>query len=219
MEDGELVLINYVGRLKDNGQVFEVTSEELAKKENIYNPSFKYGPVPVIIGGGFILKALDEAIKKMKVGEKKEVELPPAEAFGERDENLIKNIPINMFKDQEPIVGSYAKFNGFVGKILSINGGRVKIDFNHPLAGKIIIYEIEIVSKVEDPVEKIKYIVNYFTGVDNNNLEIKVIDGLVDVEFKNHEEIPTKIKEMIKENVFKWIKGSERLRFLDTYNK
>jgi FKBP-type peptidyl-prolyl cis-trans isomerase SlyD len=147
------------------------------------------------------------------------VELEPKDAFGERKEDLVKLIPLSYFKDSEPTVGGYVSLNNFRGRVLSINGGRVKVDFNHPLAGKTLQYEIEILRQVTEMQEKLKCIVNYFTGLENSLVETKVDGEVGEVRIKNHQELPKNLKDLISEVVFKYIDGIKELRFIDVYNK
>jgi FKBP-type peptidyl-prolyl cis-trans isomerase 2 len=219
MNEGDVVLLDYIGRIKDTGVAFDITNEEVAKKEKVYDPRVKYAPVPVIVGAGFVLKALDNVLKEMKVGEKRVVELTPENAFGERKEELIKLIPVSFFKDSKPAVGSYVSVDNFKGRVMSINGGRVKVDFNHPLAGKNLEYEIEVINQVTEMQEKVKCVINYFTGLNNNSIETKLTDGTVEVKLKNHLDLQKNLKEAVVETIFKWIEGIKEIVFVDVYNK
>ncbi|MCS7123542.1 MAG: FKBP-type peptidyl-prolyl cis-trans isomerase, partial [Candidatus Aenigmarchaeota archaeon] len=71
MNTGDFVYIDYVGRIKDTGEIFDLTKEDLAKKEGIYKPEIKYKPIPIIVDAKFILSGLNKALKEMKVGEKR----------------------------------------------------------------------------------------------------------------------------------------------------
>jgi len=108
MKSGDFVYVDYVGRIKDSGQIFDLTREEVAKKEGVENPNFKYKPVPIIIDAKFVIAGLNDALKEMKVGEKKKVEILPAKSFGERKEELVKIIPLSKFKEQnlDPFPGA-----------------------------------------------------------------------------------------------------------------
>jgi len=219
MKEGDFILIDYVGKIKDTGIIFDITNEEKAKEEKVYDPRVKYGPVPVIIGAGFILKPLEDVLKGMKVGEKKVVELKPEDAFGERKDTLIKSVPVSAFRDSVPTVGSYISIDNFKGKVLSVDGGRVKIDFNHPLAGKDLVYEMEVLKVITEVEEKIKSVINYFTGVENNLIETKLNNSSVQVKIKNHLDLPSNLKEVIVKTVFKWVEGVKEIVFVDIYNK
>ena len=88
MKKGDFVKINYVGRL-ESGEIFDLTDIELAKKEKLFNEKVKYGPGPVILGEGFVVKGLEKALESMNSGDKKTLEVRPEEGFGERNPELI----------------------------------------------------------------------------------------------------------------------------------
>lgn len=220
MNAGEFVLVDYVGRVKDSGEIFDITNEEVAKKEGQYKQDFKYGPVPIIVDSEFILPGLNEAIKEMKVGEKKKVELPPEKAFGKRTEELIKLIPESQFHAQgiEPKVGEYITISKLRGKVMSIDGGRVRIDFNHPLAGKTLTYELELVGMITEAAEKVKSVVYYFTGVDNKDIKVELKEREAEIAFTKKFDISAEGKQNIAETLIKWV-GMEKVKFADIYEK
>jgi FKBP-type peptidyl-prolyl cis-trans isomerase SlyD len=220
MQKGDFVYISYVGRIKESGEIFDVTSEEIAKKEGVYNPQIKYGDIPVIVGAGFIIQGLDEALEKMNVGEKKVVEIEPNKAFGERREDLIKLIPEVEFKKRniDVKVGDFVSVNGVTGRVLSINSGRVKVDFNHPLAGKTLIYEVEIKKQITDIKEKIYAILKYFLNLDENTANVKIEGSTVEIEVRNLQIAP-KAKESVIRTIFEWIKEINKVKFSETYEK
>jgi FKBP-type peptidyl-prolyl cis-trans isomerase SlyD len=220
MRKGDFVYISYIGRIKESGEIFDVSSEEIAKKEGVYNPQIKYGDVPVIVGAGFVIPGLDEALEKMNVGEKKVVEIEPNKAFGERREDLIKLIPEVEFKKRNinVKVGDFVSVNGVTGRVLSINSGRVKVDFNHPLAGKTLIYEVEIKKQITDIKEKIYAILKYFLNLDENTANVKIEGGTVEIEVRNLQIAP-KAKESIVQTIFEWIKEINKVKFSETYEK
>ena len=84
MEKGDFIRIAYVGRL-ESGEILDLTDEELAKKEGIFNKKARYVPIPVIIGAGFVLPGLEKALEGMGLNEKKDVMVEPKDGFGERD--------------------------------------------------------------------------------------------------------------------------------------
>ncbi|MEM7818858.1 MAG: peptidylprolyl isomerase [Candidatus Aenigmatarchaeota archaeon] len=218
MNTGDFVYIDYVGRVKDTGEIFDLTKEDLAKKEGIYNPEIKYKPIPIIVDAKFILAGLNKAIKEMKVGEKRKVEIKPEEAFGERNPALVQTIPLSSFKEQkiEPKVGEIVNVAGFRGRIVSISGGRVKVDFNHPLAGKTLEYEIEIVGEIKDTKEKVEAIVFYFTGIEKEDFEVNLKEKSVEIEFKKIFNLTREVKERIANNIKEWVK-LEEVRFIDVF--
>lgn len=221
MNSGDFVYINFTGRIKDTGEIIDTSYEDIAKKEKVYNPETKYGPMPIIIDANLVFPGLNEAIKEMKIGEKKEVEIQPEKGFGKRSEELVKLIPEARFKEQniDATLGSFVTVNRLRGKVISIDGGRVKVDFNHPLAGRTLKYDIEIVSEINDTVEKVKATVFYFLGIDMQDVDARLGEKDVEIEFKKRYDIHSSNKSTISNTIMKWIQGIEQVKFIDVYKK
>ena len=66
MKEGDFVRIDYVGRIKGSGEIFDLTKEDVARKNGIYNPNMNYKPVPIIIGARMVIKGLEDALKRAK---------------------------------------------------------------------------------------------------------------------------------------------------------
>jgi peptidylprolyl isomerase len=148
---GTLVYVNYSAKVKDTGEPIESTIEEEAKKLDIYDADRRYEPRLVAVGEEWVLKGLDEEIAKMDVGEKKTAELPPDRAWGGRDPTLLRMVPLRKFgeKADELRVGDEVEMDNRVAVVRFIGSGRAQVDFNHRLAGKTLVYDIEVVRKVE----------------------------------------------------------------------
>ncbi|MFH1623019.1 MAG: peptidylprolyl isomerase [Candidatus Aenigmatarchaeota archaeon] len=218
MKDGDFVSVDYVGRVKGTNEIFDLTLEDVAKKENVHNPKILYRPVTLIVGGGFILRGLDEAIRDMKVGERRTFEVPPEKAFGERREDMVKPIPAARFKDQgiDPYPGAVISVGELRGRIVSADGGRVKVDFNHPFAGKTLEYELEVKALVETSEEKVKSVVFYFTGMDE--VGVRIADGVAEIDILKDVDVVRPVKSVIAENAMKWC-GVGKVRFVETFEK
>ncbi|MFP3222071.1 MAG: FKBP-type peptidyl-prolyl cis-trans isomerase [Nitrososphaeria archaeon] len=177
-----MILINYTTKIKETGEVIETTIEEVAKANKIYKEGAKYEPKLIAVGKGWILKALDEEIQKLNVGDKATIEVPPEKAFGNRDPSKIKVIPLRKFgeKAKDVNVGDQVEYNGQVGTVISINSGRVQIDFNDRLAGKTLIYEIEIIKEITDLNEKVEKLIQ--RRIEIQNPVYKVDQGKVRIE-------------------------------------
>jgi len=220
MKTGEFVLIDYVGKVKDTNEIFDITKEDVAKKEGVYKKEFRYGPVPIIVDAEFVLPGLNESVKGMEIKQKKTVELTPERAFGKRSEELIKLIPETQFHAQgiEPEVGSYITINKLRGKVMSIDGGRVRLDFNHPLAGKTLVYEIEVVGIISENSEKVKAVVYYFIGVPNEIVITEIKGKEVEISFTKKIDILTEAKQTIADTIIKWTE-IEKVKFTDVFEK
>jgi len=160
-EKGTLIYVNYTAKVKDTGEAIESTVEEEAKKLNIYDSERRYEPRLVSIGEDWVLKGLDEQISKMDAGERKTVELSPEKAWGDRDPSLLRMIPIRKFGEKagELTVGDVVEVENRMGVVRFIGSGRAQVDFNHRLAGKTLIYDVEVIRKVETDEEKIRSLI------------------------------------------------------------
>ena len=103
VENGDYVEVNYTGKLED-GTIFDSSIEEIAKNAMYYDPDRKYEPLGFVVGEGMLIEGFEKGVLGMEVGEKKEIRIPPEQAYG--------------------------------------------TEGNHPLAGKTLIFEIEVV-KIE----------------------------------------------------------------------
>ncbi|AIF69255.1 hypothetical protein PAP_04205 [Palaeococcus pacificus DY20341] len=183
---GDVVRLQYTGKVKETGEVFDTTSEEVAKEAGIYKEGGVYGPVPIIIGAGHVLKGLDEALEGLEVGKKYEIEVPPEKGFGKRDFKLIKTLTLGQFKKHGvyPFPGLEVEIDGKRARVLSVSSGRVRVDFNHPLAGKTLVYEVEITEKVDDPIEQVKAMIDLrLPKIDMEKVQIEVGEKEVIIDF------------------------------------
>ena len=137
--DKKIVQMNYKGTLPD-GTVFGQSEPDK--------------PIEFMIGAGKMIPALEKGIMGLKVGAKKKIELKAADAYGEYDKNAVQEVPKEQFpKDLQLTVGQFYRVQSPQGPltvtIIAINDKTVSVDFNHPLAGKDLTFDIEIV-KIRD---------------------------------------------------------------------
>jgi len=178
ISDGDFIRLSYTAKLED-GTVVDTTDEEVAKKHDIFNENARYGDIYLVVGKGHVLPGLEEDIKGKEVGYKGTVEVPPEKAFGEYNPELKDTFSVNRFKER-PEVGQRVRIGDKLGTVERIVGRRVIVDFNHPLAGKKIIFEYEIKEKLEKPEDKIKALFVIHTGIDAK--DVKIEDGKAVVE-------------------------------------
>jgi len=202
MEKGEFVKINYTGRVAETGQLFDTTIKEDAEKENIRNPNAVYKALGVIIGEGFVIKGLDDSLAEHKPGDKYKIKIKPENAFGPRNPNFMRLIPLNVFKKKEvmPFPGMSVDIDDMVGIVRSVSGGRVIVDFNHPLAGKEIEYEVEIVEKIEKKEEKALLIAEYFE-MKADSIEFKEDKATVSLLKSCPEQVKKKVAETMQKHL------------------
>ena len=138
---GDKVKIMYKGTLED-GSVFDSTQSDR--------------PFEFVAGVGSVIPGFDQAVTGMKLNEKKQVTIKAAEAYGPRNENMFRKFPHSFFPaDMSPKLEMVISLQGpngreFPGKITEITADSVTVDLNHPLAGKDLTFEIELVG-IETP--------------------------------------------------------------------
>ena len=157
LDKGDFILINYKAKVKETNEVFDTTIEEIAKKEQLRKEGEIYEPKLVVIGEGWVLKALDESLKSMEISKPQSIEITPEKAFGPRDPEKIKRVPLKHLtsKGTNPAIGMRIDYGGKMATVRSVGAGRVLLDFNPPLAGKTLIYDVTVEKKLEKSKEKI----------------------------------------------------------------
>jgi FKBP-type peptidyl-prolyl cis-trans isomerase 2 len=181
LQKKDFIEIEFTGKVKD-GDIFDSNiKKDLEKIHEGHSHEIEAKPVVICLGEGMFLKGIDDFLIGKEIG-KYHVELSPEQAFGFRVSQLVQTIPMKIFKSQQltPYPGASFNFDGRMAKVLAVSGGRVMVDFNHPLAGKNVEYEINIIKKIEDLNEKIKAFVNFIFrkelkfSVQGNNIVIEV---------------------------------------------
>jgi FKBP-type peptidyl-prolyl cis-trans isomerase 2 len=162
LQKGDFILIDYTSKVKETNEVFDTTNEETSKKEHLHKEGEIYEPRLIIIGEGWMLKPLDEAFTTMEPKKPATVEIPAEKAFGPRDPEKIKRVPLKQLlsKDINPAIGARIEYGGKSATIRSIGAGRVLLDFNPPLAGKTLVYDITIQKKLEANEEKMAALIH-----------------------------------------------------------
>jgi peptidylprolyl isomerase len=157
LQKGDFVLLDYTAKVKETGEVFDTTKEETAKKEHLYKEGEIYEPKLVVIGEGWVLKALDENLTTMEIGKTSSFDISPDKAFGERDPEKVRRVPLRHLtaKGINPALGMRVEYNDKAATVRAIGAGRVLLDFNLPLAGKTLVYEMTVQKKLEKISEKI----------------------------------------------------------------
>ncbi len=136
VKDGDTVQVHYTGTL-ENGDVFDSSRER--------------GPLEFTVGGGQMIKGFDAAVVGMEPGSSKKITLPPEEAYGPRNEEMIVDLlRENIDPSMEISVGMTLHLSGPGGRpvpavVHEILDDVVKMDVNHPMAGKTLNFDIEVV--------------------------------------------------------------------------
>lgn len=136
VENGSTVTVNYTGKLED-GTIFDSSLNEGRE------------PLTAVLGEGSLIKGFEDGLIDMSEGQNKTIEIDPSEAYGEYRDDMISDIPKSQVPDGVT-AGDMLQGFGPMGpinvKVLEVNEETVKLDANHPLAGKKLIFDLEVVS-------------------------------------------------------------------------
>jgi len=222
---GQIAVIEYSLYIKDTGELIDTTSEAEAKLYKKYVEGALYEPEVVIVGEGRFFQGFEEALENCDIGIEKEFEIPPEKGYGFRDPTKVKTFPRRVFERQNirPEVGKEVRINDDIGRILAVEGGRVIVDFNHPLAGKVLKLKIRVVKVVDDPVEAVKYLVKRRVKglkLDEVKVGIEQEQGRAIVELPREFRIGRDIqyaKALAAYDILKHVKNLREVVFLDRF--
>ena len=134
---GDTARVHYTGRTED-GQIFD---------------SSRGGdPLEFVVGAGAVIAGFDEGVKGMQVGDQKTIEIEPAEAYGERNEALKQSVPrASVNFESEPEAGQLLVLqlpdgNEIPVAITEVTADHITLDANHQLAGRKLIFDVELIS-------------------------------------------------------------------------
>ena len=223
---GNFIKLNYVGRIKETGKIFDTTIEEIAKKElGDEAKEVRLGPLTIAVGANQVIRGLDEALEGVEVGVQKQVEIPPEKAFGLRDPKLVKIAPAKQFLAQgiTPKPGLRVTVDGRPAKIQSVSSGRVIVDLNHELASKVLMYEFKIEEKIESPIEQIRALINYYIPIaeaSQHLIEIKNSEAIIKLaDICKFDDRVIVGKQRVITGIFKYIPNINKITFVEEYIK
>ncbi len=180
-----LVYIDYSATTKDDGIVFDTTMSEVAKDSGIFKEGDRYEPMLVAIGWNWLLGALEEELIGMKVGDSKTVAVPPEKGAGVRDPTKVKMIAKTKLAKHgtRPIKGQQITFGNERGVITSVLGRQVRVDFNSPLAGKTLEFDVTLRSIISDPADKLRAVVKRrMPGIPDEDFKFSIAKKIVTIE-------------------------------------
>jgi FKBP-type peptidyl-prolyl cis-trans isomerase 2 len=134
---GDAVAVHYTGRLEDG---------------SIFDSSVSRSPLSFTLGDGNMIKGFDSAVYGMAIGDHKTVTIPAAEAYGERRQDMLIEVPLSQVPpDIHPELGLQLTLQGPGGQpmpvtVVELDEEKIVLDANHELAGQDLIFDIELVS-------------------------------------------------------------------------
>ena len=201
MEKGDIISVDYEIWVMDDEKsegkfLLDTTKEELAKSEELHDEKKDYGPEDFIIGKERPFKFVDDSFQTAEIGKEVELEIPPKDAYGEREMSKIqfrRKDELEILEEEKVLLrGARVQLKkpveGLEGEgVIRVNTGRrVNVDFNHPLAGRSILYKYTVVKKYEELGEILKTLfanfsskigdVDFSTSEDGETLRIALPD-------------------------------------------
>ncbi len=174
-KSGDLVHLEYDLWAEGGGRtdLIDTTHEEVAQKANASTPEgTKWGPRPHVIGGEYFPGAIEATLVGAKVGEELVREFAPADAFGERDPNLIElfsmheisRLPEMRREDAHLDLGTVLTIEGRRGRVVTLTAARVRVDFNPPYAGRKVRGTFKVLDRITEPAEQVRGILELQYG-------------------------------------------------------
>ena len=185
LEKGDFILVDYTGSVKETGEVFDTTLENVAKEKGLYKAGDVYEPKLIVTGEGWVLKALDESLLALEVGKTASVEITPDKAFGGRDPEKVKLVSLRRLASRgiTPRLGMRVEMDGKTAIVRTMGSGRVQLDFNPPLAGKTLVYEVTIRRKLAEKTEKTEALIHRrIPSVDIKKFNLTLSEAWVEIE-------------------------------------
>ncbi len=171
----DFVEIEYTGKLKEDGAIFDTTIEKVAKEHGLFDKSSDYSPLVICVGESHILKSLEDQMIGKETGKEYVFSISSEDAFGKKDPKLIQLMPTGKFRQQniQPVPGLQLNIDGVFGVVKTVSGGRCLVDFNHPLSGKDLLYDVKINKLVDEDKDKLKALLQMKLQVKDAQIELK----------------------------------------------
>ena len=225
LKNGDFTLANYTLKVKETGDVVGTTLESVAKEKRLYRGEEHYEPFFIIVGEGWVPKGLDEALTGLEVGKAATIELPPEKGYGVRDPKKVRLVPLRKFTAEglTPVPGLQVNLDGKTAQVRSVGAGRVQVDYNHPFAGKTLIYDITVEKIISNDDDKVRNLIHkQLPSVDPQKFDVKIEGARLQVEVPEDAfflEGLQVAKRTITADVEKYLPNIGTLAFLETFKR
>jgi len=222
---GSYVLLDYTLKVKETGELVDTTSEVAARDNGAFDPSKVYESRLVVPGKGMVLRAIEDELIGLPESGSKSFEIPPEKGFGQRDASKVRTIPLRRFRDTDaPLrVGSRVNVDGRDGIIRTIGSGRVQVDFNPYLAGKVLVCDVTVKKILTDNHEKAKAIIhNRIHEVDVSKFGLAIEGPVVRVTIPDEALLLPGLqvnKRVIARELREAISGVEKVVYVEEYGE
>jgi peptidylprolyl isomerase len=225
VKEGSLIYVDYVAKTKDDGMIFDLTLEEVAKAENLYSEKDRYEPILVAVGSNWLLEAIEEALVGMKVDESKTIDVPPERGAGKRDPSLVKKIAKMRLEKQGVRIqkGERVTVGKEQGVITQVLGRTAILDFNPPLAGKTLVFDVTVKGIISDANDKIMAVLKRrLPGIPPDKYSVKIKGKTITIEFPKESRYIQDFQYAeigVAMDALKVITTAERVKMVVTYDR
>jgi len=136
IKNGDRVSVNYTGKLED-GSIFDTSLQEGRT------------PLDVTLGQGMLIPGFENGLIGMSIGESKVVEIEPENAYGPYNQDMVQQVPVSQVPEGVQVgdmLTGQSQYGPMQVVVKEVTSETVTLDMNHPLAGKKLIFDLEVVS-------------------------------------------------------------------------
>jgi peptidylprolyl isomerase len=225
IKNGDFLLVNYTLKVKETGETVGTTIESVAKETKLFRGEEKYEPFFVVVGEGWVPKGLDEAFASLEVSKPANIELPPEKAYGPRDPKKVRLVPLRKFTAEglNPVPGLQVNVDGKAAQVRAVGAGRVQVDYNHPFAGRTLVYDVTVEKIIESDEEKVRSLLHKrLPPVEKDKFMVNLEGGKLQIEIPEDAfflEGLQVAKQTITADIGKFFPKVETLTFVENFKK
>jgi len=184
LDEGTFIRIEYTARTADSRHVVDTTDPAIAADADLDGVSAD-GPVVVVLGEGHLFDPVEDAIREAGVGRSTTAVVEPADAFGERDPQKRKTVPVDLIPENQRDAGRTVSVAGRDCVIESVDGETATLDYNHSLAGVTLEYDVSVLEHVTGDAR-----VSGLCALHGINAEVTVSEGELSIILATDEPSP-----------------------------
>lgn len=224
-KNGDFILVNYTLKIKETGETVGTTLESVAKETKLYRGEERYEPFFIVVGEGWVPKGLDEALTGLEVTKASTIELPPEKGYGVRDPKKVRLVPLRKFTAEglTPVPGLQVNMDGKTALVRSVGAGRVQVDYNHPFAGKTLVYDLTVEKVIESNEDKAKSLIHKrISSVDQDKFNVKIDSTKLELEIPEEAFFLEGLqiaKRTFTADVEKFLPSIQTVTFVETFKK
>ncbi len=209
IKKGDFVELTYTGRIAATKEIFDLNDEKVAEKVRLHQKGEKYEPAVICVGRRNVIEGLDDALEGKQEGDGFEVTIPAEKAFGKRDPKLCQLVNASKFKgdNMRPYPGMQITVNNMPALVRSVSGGRIMVDFNHPLAGKDVLYQVTVGKLVTEPKRQVENLLKMLLQLKDVKVDVEGDLAKVDLE------IPEMLAPQLEKSILECVKGLKKVEF------